>query len=137
MGFEKFGMVDSTSEARAGRFVDYLEEGKVMATRCRDCGKRYLPPRTECSKCLSVDMEWFEIEPEGRLTTYTTVRYGPAGFEDKAPYTIAVAEFGEGLRMLGHLGGDLRESDIRIGMRVRITPVKLEGDRVGYEFQVL
>ena len=135
MGFENFGIVSFTAEARAAKFVDFLEEGRVMATQCRTCGTKYLPPQAECSKCLSAEVEWFEIDPDCRLTTYTVVRYGPAGFEDKAPYAIAVAEFGDGLKMLGHLTKDIKEGDIKTGMKLKITPVKLEGDRISYEFQ--
>ena len=135
MGFENFGIVSFTAEARAGKFVDYLEEGKVTATQCRECGSRYLPPQAECSKCLSTDVKWSEIDPDCRLTTYTVVRYGPAGFEDKTPYTIAVAEFSDGLKMLGHLSKNIEEGDIKTGMKLKITPVKLEGDRISYEFQ--
>ena len=48
--------------------------------------------------------------------------------DPKAPYAIAVAEFKDGLKMLGHLGGDTEESEIKIGMKLKIRPVKLEED---------
>ena len=135
MGFENFGIISSTAESRAAKFVDYLEQGKIMATKCQQCGTKYSPPQTECSNCLSGNVEWFEINPSCRLITFTVVRYGPAGFESRAPYTIAVAEFNDGLRMLGHLSNSIQQSDIKVGMKLKITPVKLEGNRLSYEFQ--
>jgi len=39
MGFENFGTVSFTSEAKSADFVSYLEKGKVMATRCQQCGE--------------------------------------------------------------------------------------------------
>jgi uncharacterized OB-fold protein len=134
MGFENFGVVSFTAETKASDFVGYLEKGKVMATRCRKCGTDYFPPRLDCSKCLGSDMEWFEIKGNGRLVTYTVVNYGPTGFENDAPYTLAIADF-DGVRVFGRLSKGMKESDIKPGMILKVLPVKLPGDRIGYEFQ--
>ena len=135
MGFDNFGTVSFTIEAKVSDFVTYLEQGKVMATRCRKCGASYFPPKMDCPKCLSSDTEWFEIKGNGKLTTYTVVNYGPSGFEDDAPYILAIGEFGDGLRIFGRLSKDIKESDVNIGMSLKITPAKLPGDRITYEFQ--
>lgn len=135
MSFEQFGIVSFTTQSRAAKFVDYLEEGKIMATKCLKCGVQYFPPQMECSKCLSNDMEWFEINPNSMLLTYTLVRYGPAGFEKIAPYVIAIGESVDGSRVLGHLSKDIPIDDIKVGMKLKISSVKLEGDRISFEFQ--
>ena len=62
MGFEKFGTVSFTSETKAADFVTHLEEGKVMATKCKRCGQAYFPPRMDCADCLDSEVEWFEEE---------------------------------------------------------------------------
>ena len=134
MSFENFGVVSFTTETKASDFVGYLEKGKVMATRCRRCGTNYFPPRMDCSKCVGSDVEWFEIKGNGRLVTYTVVNYGPTGFEDDAPYTLAIADF-DGVRVFGRLSKGLKEIDIKPGMGLKILPVKLPGGRIGYEFQ--
>jgi uncharacterized OB-fold protein len=134
MSFEKFGVVSFTAETKASDFVSYLEKGQVMATRCRKCGTNYFPPRLECSKCLSSDVEWFEIKGNGKLVTYTVVNYGPTGFENDAPYTLAIADF-DGVRVFGRLSKGIKESDIKPGMSLKVLPVRLPGDRIGYEFQ--
>jgi|SRR3972149_5055977 len=134
MGFENFGIVSFTAETKASDFVSYLEKGRVMATRCRKCGTSYFPPRLDCSKCLGSDVEWFEIKGNGKLVTYTVVNYGPTGFENDAPYTLAIADF-DGVRVFGRLSKDVKESDIKPGMSLKVLPVKLPGDRIGYEFQ--
>jgi len=134
VSFDNFGTVSFTAEAKASDFVDYLEKGKVMATRCRRCGTNYFPPRLDCPKCLLSDIEWFEIKGGGRLATYTIVNYGPAGFEDDTPYILAIADF-DGVRVFGRLSKDIKESDIKLGMGVKVIPVKLPGDRIAYEFQ--
>jgi uncharacterized OB-fold protein len=105
-----------------------------MATRCRRCGSNYFPPRMDCPKCVGSDVEWFEIKGNGKLVTYTMVNYGPTGFEEDAPYTLAIADF-DGVRVFGRLSKGLMESDIKPGMGVKVLPAKLPGGRIGYEFQ--
>jgi uncharacterized OB-fold protein len=134
MSFENFGVVSFTTETKASDFVGYLEEGKVMATRCRRCGTNYFPPRMDCPKCVGSDVEWFEIKGNGRLVTYTVVNYGPTGFEEDAPYTLAIADF-DGVRIFGRISKGIKEGDIKPGMGLKILPVKLPGGRIGYEFQ--
>ena len=134
MGFDNFGTVSFTTEAKADDFVTYLEQGKVMATRCRSCGVRHFPPKMDCPKCLSSDVEWVEIKDSGKLATYTVVNYGPTGFENDAPYTLAIVDF-DGLRVFGRLSRDVNEADIKVGMKLKVVPVKLPDGRVSYEFQ--
>ena len=135
MGFENFGRVSFTTEAETTEFVNYLEQGKVMTTRCKKCGTSYFPPKMDCPKCLSSDVEWFEIKNNGKLITYTVVQYGPSGFEDDVPYTLAIGEFGDGLRIFGRLSKNIEEGDIKPGMELKVVPVKLPENRIAYEFQ--
>jgi uncharacterized OB-fold protein len=134
MGFENFGTVNFTAEAKAADFINYLEAGKVMATRCRECGGSYFPPKADCPKCLSSDVEWFEVKGQGKLMTYTIVNYGPTGFENDAPYRLALAEF-DGIHVFGRLSRDIGEKDIQVGMSLTVSPVKLPDDRIAYEFK--
>jgi len=134
MGFENFGTVSFTTEAKAADFIKYLEAGKVMATRCRKCGVSYFPPRIDCPKCLSSDVDWFEIKGKGKLASYTVVNYGPTGFENDAPYILALGEF-DGVQILARLSRDIEPKDIRVGMSLTVSPVKLPDNRIAYEFK--
>ena len=135
MGLENFGTVSFTSEAKAADFVNYLEEGRVMTTRCRQCGGMYFPPKMDCPRCLSDDVEWVEIKGDGKLATYTIVNYGPSGFENDAPYALAIVDFDDGLRVFGRLSRDIPEPEMQVGMPLKVAAVKLPDDRVAYEFQ--
>ena len=133
MGFENFGTVSFTTEAKTAEFINYLEQGKVMTTRCKKCGTAYFPPKMDCPSCLDSDVEWFEITATGKLVTYTIVHYGPSGFEDEAPYTLAIADF-DGLRIFGRISKSVAENDIAPGMAIKVVPVK-SGEKIAYEFQ--
>lgn len=135
MGFEKFGIVSHTKESKAVDFVTYLKQGKIMAARCKKCGASYFPPQVDCPKCLVSDMEWIEVKGNGRLITYSIVNYGPMGFEDKAPYTLVVGEFEDGMKVFATLSRDIKETDINIGMALKIAPVTLADDKISFEFQ--
>ena len=135
MGFENFGTVSFTAEAKVADFITQLEAGKVTATRCRKCGGSYFPPKADCPRCLSSDVEWFEVKSQGKLLSYTVVNYGPSGFENDAPYILALAKFGEGIQIMARLSRDIAEKDIKVGMNLTVHPVKLADDRIAYEFK--
>jgi uncharacterized OB-fold protein len=135
MGFENFGTVSFTAEAKAADFITHLEAGRVVATRCRQCGLSYFPPKADCPKCLSSDVDWFEIKGKGKLNTYTIVNYGPTGFENDAPYILALGEFNGGLQILARLSRDIEERDIKVGMSLVLSPAKLPDNRIAYEFK--
>ncbi len=133
MGIENFGKVSFTTESKAAEFVANLEQGKVTGTRCRDCGATYFPPKMDCPGCLSSNVEWFEITDTGTLATYSVVTYGPSGFEDDAPYTLAVADFGA-FKVFGRICKDIPSGDLSVGMKVKIVPVRLADGKFSYEF---
>lgn len=134
MGFENFGTVSFTAEAKTAEFIRHLEAGKVMATRCKKCGATYFPPKADCTSCLLSDVEWFEVGGKGKLMSYTKVNYGPSGFEADAPYILALGEF-DGVQILARLSRDIGENDIKVGMSLTVSPVKLPNDRLAYEFR--
>ncbi len=135
MGFEKFGKVGFVSETKAADFVNYLEQGKLMVTRCKKCGTVFSPPKMDCSECLSSEVEWVEVKGKGKLISYTTLQFAPTGFEDDLPYTLGLVEFNGGLRIFGRLSKDIPPRDLRVGLEVKPVAVKISPDRISYEFQ--
>jgi len=135
VGFEKFGKVGFVSETKAADFVNYLEQGKLMVTRCKKCGTVFSPPKMDCSECLSSEVEWVEVKGKGKLISYTILQFAPTGFEDDLPYTLGLVEFNGGLRIFGRLSKDIPPGDLRVGLEVKPVPVKISPDRISYEFQ--
>jgi hypothetical protein len=135
MGFERFGTVSFTATSKVDHFVDLLDGGRVAGTQCKGCGESFFPPRADCCKCLSGEMEWFEITGTGKLISYSTLSYAPTGFEQDLPYTLALVQFGEKVRLFGRLRKEIRAEEITIGMNLGIAPVELPNGRVSYEFR--
>jgi len=134
--FGKFGTVSFTGLTRVNDFIDHLQQGRVMGTRCRTCGIRYFPPRADCCKSLDSDMEWFDVAGTGTLLTYSTLSYAPTGFGQDLPYTIAVVDFGS-VRVFGRLDRTLTAENISIGMRLKPEVLKLPDGNLAYEFRVV
>jgi uncharacterized OB-fold protein len=109
--------------------------GKVSGSECKKCGATYFPPRADCCGCLSSGMEWFDIVGSGKLISYSTLSYAPTGFENDLPYTTALVRFKENLQVFGRLSKTITPDDIAVGMDLLVSPVKLPGDRISYEFR--
>jgi len=132
--FKRFGTVSFTAITKTNDFVDYLEKGKVMGTKCKDCGALYFPPRSDCSKCLDSNMEWFEVTGTGKLLSFSELKYGPVGFEDDLPYTIALLDYGNH-KVFGRISKDIPFEDLSIGMDLKTQTTTLPNGQLGYVFE--
>jgi uncharacterized OB-fold protein len=84
-------------------FWDGCRDGKLILQRCKDTGKAYFPPRPFSPYTGSRDVEVFEASGKAKLFSYV-INHRPAkGFEDEAPYAIAVIELEEGPRMMTNI----------------------------------
>ncbi|MFO8163041.1 MAG: Zn-ribbon domain-containing OB-fold protein [Thermodesulfobacteriota bacterium] len=131
--FKKFGTVSFTAISKTNDFISYLEEGKVMGTRCKECGAVYFPPRSDCSKCLNSTMEWFEVTGTGTLLTFSELKYGPVGFEDDLPYTIALLNYGD-YKVFGRISSEIPYEELSVGMELKTTFNTLPNGQLNYVF---
>jgi uncharacterized OB-fold protein len=131
--FKRFGTVSYTSVTKVNDFIDGLEQGKVLGTRCVDCGMAFFPPRADCYKCLSSNMEWIEIEGAGKLMTYSRLKYAPIGFEEDLPYSIAVLDYGD-YKLFGRISSDIPDEDIQLGMAMKTVANRLPDGQLNYVF---
>jgi len=114
-------------------FVEQLKNGKLMGTKCKRCGERYLPPRAHC-KCGAAEMEWFEAPHQGKLLSYTMVTFAPESMSRYSPYIVAVAELEGGLRLLAQLTG-VSPSSLKVGMPIQVASHQVSEDRIVYKFK--
>jgi uncharacterized protein len=133
MGFEKFGRKSFTGITKTAKFVDLLAEGKIEGTACKGCGSRFFPPRADCAKCFSKDMDWFEMPKIGTLETFTTAYYAPFGFETDPPYTMGVVNFEGGLKLFARLEKGIKPEEVKVGMKVSIRPLKYDDNQLSFE----
>ena len=132
--FKKFGTVSFTSITKINDFIDHLEQGRLMGTRCKGCGTFFFPPRADCYKCLASDVEWAEVSGTGKLVTYSKLEYAPIGFGDDLPYAIGVLDYGDH-KVFGRIAGDLSEDEIKVGMEMKAVVNTLPNGQLNYIFQ--
>jgi uncharacterized OB-fold protein len=132
--FKKFGTVSFTAISKTNDFIDYLEKGNVMGTRCNECGLVFFPPRSDCYQCLAGNMKWFAVSGKGRLLTYSRLQFAPIGFEEDLPYCIAVLDYGD-YKIFGRIADDLAEEEIKIGMEMITTVNTLPNGQLNYVFK--
>ena len=132
--FSKFGTVSFAAITHVNDFIDYLEKGQIMGTKCRKCGHLFFPPRADCYHSLVSDMEWFEVTGAGKLLTYSTLRYAPTGFTEELPYTIAVVDYGE-YKLFGRIDRSVSEDELQVGMEMNAVVSKTLNDQLTYAFK--
>lgn len=123
----------SEKEFTLKNYFDFLSEGKLMGSKCKKCGKLYVPPRKFCGNCASKDFEWFEFSGKGILSTFSLIHVGARyfsnqGYSMKKPYCFSVIQLDEGPSVSGHLIGidESNPDNFKIGTRVKAKYIKVE-----------
>lgn len=98
---------------------------RYEATKCEGCGKVHFPPRPVCPGCGSRKSAPTTLAPEGHVVSWTMIHIAPTGFEDQAPYPMAIVETDDGARLLAQLA-DCPEDKLATGMRVRVAFRKIQ-----------
>lgn len=74
-------------------------------------------------------MEWFTASGKGTLYSYVIANRAAYGFEDYAPYAIAVVQLAEGPRMMTNITGvEIKPENLPIDMPVEVTWEQLDDD---------
>ena len=86
-------------------FWDKARQHELWIPRCNACGHTYFPPRFICPECLSRDVAMTRHSGKGTLHSYMINHRAPPGFEDDAPYAIAVIQLEDGPRIMSNIVG--------------------------------
>ena len=86
-------------------FWDKTRKHELWIQKCVDCDTAFFYPRMICPDCLEDKIEWFKTSGKVFLYTYMINHRPPPGFEDEAPYAIAIVQLDEGPRMMTNIVG--------------------------------
>ncbi|MEA1977362.1 MAG: Zn-ribbon domain-containing OB-fold protein [Chloroflexota bacterium] len=107
---------------------------------CPHCAAKIFPPRDICPECGDEAKDHYQFSGRGEVYSYTTLYNAPAGYEEQAPYTVAMVQLEEGPLVTAQLT-DIDVKEPEVGMPVEMVTRKLgsEGDRgiliYGYKFR--
>jgi len=113
----------------------FIDQKKLMGSRCKGCGALNAPPRSLCWRCFGSDMEWAELKGTGKLRAFTVIYVAPTAMVEKGygrdrPYVSGVVELDEGPRLAARVVGvdAAAPEKIRLGL-----PVVAEFEEAGDE----
>ncbi len=112
--------------AIAKPFVEGLRRRELLLPWCKGCGKPHFYPRTACPHCWGEEYEWKKAKGTATIHTFAVVRANPpSAFRDLMPFTIAILDLAEGVRMLSNVVGEAK--DLSIGDTVQLAFVERNG----------
>ncbi len=120
---------------RPGRFVvpdDPAESPYVLAGRCGNCGKYFLPSRVICLNCGRQEIEPARLSGKGTLYSYTIVHQPLPNALVKPPYAIAIVTMEEGCQARGVVtdGHDKLKIDMPMEMYFEVMKTDDEGNEL-------
>jgi len=108
---------------------------------CPHCDAKIFPPRDVCPNCGGEARNTYNFSGKGEVYSFTRMADGPAGFEEQAPYTVALVKLAEGPVVTAQLT-DLGDTRVEIGMPVEMVTrrIRQDGDErgmivYGYKFR--
>ena len=94
---------------------------------CPHCEAKIFPPRDICPECQQEAKTLYNFSGRGEVYSYTTVYNAPEGFEEQAPYTVALVKLEEGPLVTAQLT-DLGDDNVEIGTPVEMVTRRLRQD---------
>jgi uncharacterized protein len=108
---------------------------------CPHCDAKLFPPRDVCPECGGEARTPYQFSGRGEVYSFTTIYDPPAGYEENAPYTVALVKLEEGPIVTAQLT-DLEDKPVKIGAPVEMVTRRLrqDGDErgiivYGYKFR--
>ncbi|OON72753.1 hypothetical protein B1H18_28830 [Streptomyces tsukubensis] len=116
---------DLVPDAETQPFWDGVAAGELRLQRCGECDRAVFYPRALCPHCFGDRLDWFTSPGKGTVYAYTVARRAFSPSAGTPPYTVALIDLDEGVRMLSRIVGD---SPVRIGDRVELEITRLGGE---------
>jgi uncharacterized OB-fold protein len=99
-----------------------------MTSKCFACEHVIWPPSNVCPKCLSTNIEWVDIDGNGKLIEFSE------SFLMERPSIFGVVELNGNIRLLTKIRCD-NITQLKKGMSVRMIKCGVKSNQPYYEFQ--
>lgn len=110
-------------------FWEATRARRLVLQWCAACDEPVWYPREVCPRCGGTEHEWRESSGAGEVYAVTVMhRAGVPQMADRVPYTVALVELDDGVRMMSNVVG-CPPGDVTVGMRVRCTWEPLDDGR--------
>ena len=118
-------------------FWEATRERRLELPWCADCARAHWYPREVCPHCHGSDIGWREASGAG-VVYAVSVQHRPGwpGLAERVPYTVALVDLAEGVRLMSNVIGREAE-DIVVGQEVRVAWEPLSDGRHLPQFEVV
>jgi uncharacterized OB-fold protein len=103
-------------------FWEGASRGVLLLPKCLHCRRVIWYPKTFCSECGTIGVDWHEASGKGEIYSYTIMHAKRAAgpYADVVPYVIAVVELDEGPRLMTNIV-DTDPESLMVGQKVRVV----------------
>jgi hypothetical protein len=130
------GQLLPTIDVDSAPFWEGCRDHRLLAQQCGDCGTTQFPSAPICRNCRSRNLAWTDLPKVGSLYSWVVVHHGVTRqFRERAPYTVAIAEFLPGVRVPSQLVGSDPETLVA-NLPIRVEFVDTEEGVTLYQFVV-
>jgi uncharacterized OB-fold protein len=111
------------------RDQDYLN-----GSRCKNCGTKYVGPRSYCGVCSSVEsFEPIRLGNEGEVYVWSIIHQSRPGIP--TPYIAAIVDLPEGVSVMTNIEGiEAKPENVDFGMKVKMYTEKVSEDKQGNSY---
>ncbi|POX36896.1 hypothetical protein C3486_31175 [Streptomyces sp. Ru73] len=109
-------------DAESRPFWDGVARGELLLQRCGGCARAVFPARAVCPHCFGAELRPVAAAGTGTVHSKTVVHRAFGDFAEQVPFTIALIDLDEGVRMMSRIVG---ETPVAIGDRVRLQVTRL------------
>ena len=116
------------------KFLDNLENKKIIGNKCPKCGDVFVPPRKMCGKCnvvIPLEENWVDLPDTGILKNYTITPYRVNDRTDRKTKNLLLGMIqidGSNTSIVYRLL-NLEPSEVKIGIKLQIEwAEKTKGD---------
>jgi len=128
---------------RRGRFIvpeDPAQTPYLIAAKCKNCGKFFVPARIVCLNCGKQMMEIVPLSGRGKVYSYTIVHQQLPGSLVKVPYAIVIVSMPEGCQVVSVVTDGYEDVQVDVPVEVyfeAMTQDKDGNDRIADKFRVV
>jgi uncharacterized OB-fold protein len=90
---------------------------------CQKCGWSDFHESVKCTRCQG-EIKRTVVPGVGKIVTFTAIRYPPEGYEDRAPYVVAIIRLDNGVKVIGRVMSPVDQ--VKIGSGVMLASEKAE-----------
>ncbi len=83
----------------------------VQVYECNQCEKQYVQKKWVCPNCQHTEFQSKEVTGAGKVYSFTKIHVTSQEFAHITPYTVALIELENGLRVTGRLSETIEIND--------------------------